>query len=103
MRVSLLRKIVSHGERQQHRADAGSVDEVLVGHWKHVQHAERVSARLQGHGTSRPVRGSPLKALQLTRRRRSACQVSQPAGGRVGSRSAGGPPEYHGATRAARS
>ena len=35
----------------------------------------------------------PNKALQLTRRRRSACQALQPAGGRSGGRFAGRPPD----------
>jgi hypothetical protein len=50
------------------------------------------------------TRGAPPnKALQLTRRRPGACQGYQPAGGRLGSRSGGRPPEYHRASRAARS
>src|SRR5262245_31233658 len=35
----------------------------------------------------------PNKALQLTRRRRSACQALQPSGGRSGGRFAGRPPD----------
>jgi hypothetical protein len=45
----------------------------------------------------------PNKALQLTRRRPGACEVRGPAGGRLSGGSGGRPPEYHGATRAARS
>jgi hypothetical protein len=41
--------------------------------------------------------------VQLTRHRPGACQVFQPAGGRLGGRSAGRPPEYHRGSRAARS
>jgi hypothetical protein len=43
------------------------------------------------------------KALQLTRRRFGACGGYQPAGGRLGGRSAGRPPEYPRGARAARS
>ncbi len=44
-----------------------------------------------------------IKALQLTRRRCSACQTFQPAGGRWGGGNGGRPPEYHGGSTAARS